>query len=45
MVSQPIDAWFNLEPTGQIQLSLNFVKESKEIWFMDAGLNRKGVVC
>ena len=44
VVSQPIDAWFNLEPTGQIQLSLNFVKESKELRPMDAGLNRKGAV-
>jgi classical protein kinase C len=44
VVSQPIDAWFNLEPTGQIQLSLNFVKENKEARPMDAGLNRKGAV-
>ncbi|KAL2259437.1 hypothetical protein VTK26DRAFT_6890 [Humicola hyalothermophila] len=44
VVSQPIDAWFNLEPTGQIQLSLNFVKENKEPRPMDAGLNRKGAV-
>ncbi|KAK4110810.1 hypothetical protein N656DRAFT_180485 [Canariomyces notabilis] len=44
IVSQPIDAWFNLEPTGQIQLSLNFVKENKEPRPMDAGLNRKGAV-
>ncbi|KAK4154557.1 hypothetical protein C8A00DRAFT_32681 [Chaetomidium leptoderma] len=44
VVSQPIDAWFNLEPTGQIQLSLNFVKENKVPGTMDAGLNRKGAV-
>jgi classical protein kinase C len=44
VVSQPIDAWFNLEPTGQIQLSLNFVKENKVPGVMDAGLNRKGAV-
>ncbi|KAK4234460.1 hypothetical protein C8A03DRAFT_37775 [Achaetomium macrosporum] len=44
VVSQPIDAWFNLEPTGQIQLSLNFVKENKVPRPMDAGLNRKGAV-
>ncbi|KAL2019853.1 hypothetical protein VTK56DRAFT_9115 [Thermocarpiscus australiensis] len=44
IVSQPIDAWFNLEPTGQIQLSLNFVKENKAPRPLDAGLNRKGAV-
>jgi serine/threonine protein kinase len=44
VVSQPIDAWFNLEPSGQIQLSLNFIKENKETRPMDAGLNRKGAV-
>ncbi|KAL2153696.1 hypothetical protein VTH82DRAFT_4851 [Thermothelomyces myriococcoides] len=44
VVTQPIDAWFNLEPTGQIQLSLNFVKENKAPRPMDAGLNRKGAV-
>lgn len=44
VVSQPIDAWFNLEPTGHIQLSLNFIKENKVPRAMDAGLNRKGAV-
>ncbi|KAL2131874.1 hypothetical protein VTI74DRAFT_4486 [Chaetomium olivicolor] len=44
VVSQPIDAWFNLEPTGHIQLSLNFIKENKVPRPMDAGLNRKGAV-
>jgi len=44
IVTQPIDAWFNLEPTGQIQLSLNFVKENKAPRPFDAGLNRKGAV-
>ncbi|AEO66306.1 uncharacterized protein THITE_2114319 [Thermothielavioides terrestris NRRL 8126] len=44
VVSQPIDAWFNLEPTGQIQLSLNFIKENRAPRPMDAGLNRKGAV-
>ncbi|KAK3390736.1 hypothetical protein B0H63DRAFT_122313 [Podospora didyma] len=41
----PIDAWFNLEPTGQIHLSLNFAKENKQgPQPMDLGLNRKGAV-
>ena len=44
VMSQPIDAWFNLEPTGQVQLSFNFIKENKETRPMDAGLNRKGAV-
>ncbi|KAK0721726.1 hypothetical protein B0T26DRAFT_191578 [Lasiosphaeria miniovina] len=44
VMSQPIDAWFNLEPTGQIHLSLNFAKENKESRPMDLGLNRKGAV-
>ncbi len=44
VLSQPIDAWFNLEPTGQVQLSFNFIKENKETRPMDAGLNRKGAV-
>lgn len=43
-VSQPIDEWFNLEPTGQIQLSLNFVKQSKDRNNFDLGLNRKGAI-
>jgi hypothetical protein len=44
VMTQPIDAWFNLEPAGQIQLSLNFVKENKAPRPLDAGLNRKGAV-
>lgn len=43
-VSQPIDGWFNLEPTGQIQLSLNFIKQNRVGQQFDAGLNRKGAV-
>jgi len=44
ITSQPIDGWFNLEPTGQIHLSFNFVKENRALGMMDAGLNRKGAV-
>jgi len=44
VATQPIDGWFNLEPTGQIHLSLNFVKENRAPGMMDAGLNRKGAV-
>ncbi|OIW28681.1 HR1-domain-containing protein [Coniochaeta ligniaria NRRL 30616] len=43
-VSQPIDEWFNLEPSGQIQLSLNFVKQAKDRRNFDLGLNRKGAI-
>jgi len=45
VMQQPIDGWFNLEPTGQIQLSLNFIKESTTNRIaMEPGLNRKGAV-
>lgn len=43
-VSQPIEGWFNLEPTGQIQLNLNFIKQTNNAGKFDAGLNRKGAV-
>ncbi|KAB5555106.1 hypothetical protein GE09DRAFT_148808 [Coniochaeta sp. 2T2.1] len=43
-VSQPVEGWFNLEPTGQIQLSLNFVKQAKDRRNVDFGLNRKGAI-
>ena len=43
-LTQPIDCWFNLEPSGQIHLSLNFVKENRAPGMMDIGLNRKGAV-
>lgn len=41
---QPIEAWFNLEPAGQIQLSLSFVKQTKDRRPFDLGLNRKGAI-
>lgn len=40
----PIDGWFNLEPTGQIQLQMNFVKTNKDRRPVDLGLGRKGAV-
>ncbi|KAI1081806.1 hypothetical protein F5B20DRAFT_57975 [Whalleya microplaca] len=42
--SQPIDAWFNLEPTGSIHLSLNFMKQNKDRRPVDLGLGRKGAI-
>ncbi|KAK3677876.1 Serine/threonine kinase [Recurvomyces mirabilis] len=39
-----VDAWFSLEPVGRIQLSLGFVKQTKERRGFDVGLNRKGAV-
>lgn len=43
-VSQPIEGWFNLEPTGQIQLSMNFIKQTNNRNKFDVGLGRKGAV-
>lgn len=43
-VSQPLEGWFNLEPTGQIQLSLNFIKQTNNSAKFDVGLGRKGAV-
>ena len=43
-VSQPIDEWFNLEPSGQIQLSFNFIKQNKDRRPLDLGLNRRGAI-
>lgn len=40
----PIDGWFNLEPTGQIQLQMSFVKTNKDRRQVDLGLGRKGAV-
>jgi serine/threonine protein kinase len=39
-----IDAWFSLEPVGRIQLTLGFVKQTKDRRPFDVGLNRKGAV-
>lgn len=43
-VTPPIDGWFNLEPTGAIYLSLNFVKQNKDRRQVDLGLGRKGAI-
>ncbi|KAI0392967.1 hypothetical protein F5Y17DRAFT_330193 [Xylariaceae sp. FL0594] len=43
-VTPPIDGWFNLEPTGAIHLSLNFVKQQKDRRPVDLGLGRKGAI-
>lgn len=43
-VSQPIDGWFNLEPTGQILLNFNFIKQTSNTHKFDVGLGRKGAV-
>ncbi|KAI0022379.1 hypothetical protein F4780DRAFT_194445 [Xylariomycetidae sp. FL0641] len=40
----PIEAWFNLEPSGSILLSLSFVKQNKDRRPVDLGLGRKGAV-
>jgi classical protein kinase C len=42
--SEPVVGWFNLEPSGQIQLSLNFVKQTKDRRPLDLGLGRKGAI-
>jgi classical protein kinase C len=41
---QPIDAWFALEPTGSIHLSLSFLKKTNNSRPFDLGLNRKGAI-
>ncbi|KAJ8123055.1 hypothetical protein ONZ43_g907 [Nemania bipapillata] len=43
-MTQPIDGWFNLEPTGAIHLSLNFLKQNKDRRQVDLGLGRKGAI-
>ena len=40
----PIEGWFNLEPTGQIQLQMSFVKTNQDRRQVDLGLGRKGAV-
>ncbi|KAI1180697.1 hypothetical protein F4777DRAFT_585512 [Nemania sp. FL0916] len=43
-ITQPIDGWFNLEPTGAIHLSINFLKQNKDRRPVDNGLGRKGAI-
>ena len=40
----PIGGWFNLEPSGQLQLEMSFVKTNKDRRQVDLGLGRKGAV-
>lgn len=40
----PIEGWFNLEPAGQIQLQISFVKQNRDKRTVDVGLGRKGAV-
>ena len=42
--AQPIDAWFALEPTGAVLLTVGFTKQAKDRRPFNAGLNRKGAV-
>ncbi|SMQ54292.1 unnamed protein product [Zymoseptoria tritici ST99CH_1A5] len=39
-----VDAWFSLEPVGRVQITLGFVKQTKDRRPFDVGLNRKGAV-
>ncbi|KAH9807826.1 Protein kinase C-like [Teratosphaeria destructans] len=39
-----VDAWFSLEPVGRIQLTVTFIKQTKERRGFDVGLGRKGAV-
>ena len=41
---QPIDAWFALEPTGAVHLTIGFTKQAKNSRPFDVGLNRKGAI-
>lgn len=44
LAPEPITGWFNLEPTGKIQLSFNFVRQNKDRRPLDLGLGRKGAI-
>jgi len=44
VAQEPITGWFNLEPSGQIHLNLNFVKQNKDRRPVDLGLGRKGAI-
>ncbi|KAK4543566.1 Serine/threonine kinase [Oleoguttula mirabilis] len=39
-----IDAWFSLEPVGRIQLTLGFIKQTKDRRPFDVGLNRRAAL-
>jgi len=42
--AQPIDAWFALEPTGAVQVTIGFTKQTRQGRPVDVGLNRKGAI-
>ncbi|KAJ2967283.1 hypothetical protein NQ176_g9735 [Zarea fungicola] len=42
--SGPIEGWFNLEPAGQIQLQMSFVKQNRDKRTVDLGLGRRAAV-
>ena len=44
VAAQPIDAWFALEPTGAIHLTIGFTKQAKDRRPFDLGLGRKGAI-
>jgi hypothetical protein len=44
VVAQPIEAWFALEPTGAVRLTISFQKQAKDRRPFDLGLNRKGAI-
>ncbi|KAF2735464.1 hypothetical protein EJ04DRAFT_194884 [Polyplosphaeria fusca] len=39
-----IDAWFSLEPVGRVQLTMAFIKHTKNKMPYDVGLGRKGAI-
>ncbi|RDW80729.1 protein kinase C [Coleophoma crateriformis] len=44
VAAQPIDAWFALEPTGAVHLTISFTKQTKDKRPFDIGLGRKGAI-
>ncbi|KAL3427375.1 calcium-independent protein kinase C [Phlyctema vagabunda] len=44
VAAQPIDAWFALEPTGAVHLTVGFTKQTKDRRPFDIGLGRKGAI-
>ncbi|KAK4999828.1 Serine/threonine kinase [Elasticomyces elasticus] len=39
-----IESWFSLEPVGRIQLTMSFLKQTKDRRPFDVGLGRKGAI-
>lgn len=44
VAAQPIDAWFALEPTGAVHLTISFTKQTQDKRPFDIGLGRKGAI-